>query len=230
MAKAKSKKKTAKKAAKKKTTKKLTKKKTKKMTKKSSKKKTAKKATKKAVRKIAKSRTASTKTAATTTTAMTAASDTRISEGQMAPDFTLKNQNGEMVTLSSFKGKNVILYFYPKDDTPGCTKEACSLRDHIGSIDQQNAIVFGVSFDDESSHQAFINKYGLNFQLLCDTDKKVANDYGVYVQKNMYGKISMGIERSTFWINADGMIAKAWRRVQVDGHTEEILAALRQAA
>lgn len=151
----------------------------------------------------------------------------RLQEGATAPDFTLTNQEGQPVSLSSFRGKKVVLYFYPKDDTPGCTKEACSFRDNIGFIDSSDAVVLGVSFDDQKSHQKFIEKYGLNFQLLSDLDKKTANDYGVYVQKNMYGNISWGIERSTFVIDRDGKVAKAFRKVSVDGHTEEVLEALR---
>lgn len=153
-----------------------------------------------------------------------------LTEGQMAPDFTLTNQNGDAVSLSSYRGKNVVLYFYPKDDTPGCTKEACSFRDNIGAIDQTNTTILGVSFDDQASHQKFIEKYGLNFQLLSDSDKAIAQAYGCYVQKNMYGNISWGIERSTFVIDKDGRIAKIWRRVSVDGHTEDVLQTLRALA
>jgi peroxiredoxin Q/BCP len=147
----------------------------------------------------------------------------RVGAGDMAPDFSLPNQNGETVSLSDFRGKKVVLYFYPKDDTPGCTKEACSFRDNIPHFDTKDAIIFGISFDDANSHQKFIEKYGLNFQLLSDLDKEVAKKYGVYVQKNMYGNISWGIERSTFVIDREGRIAAAIRRVQVDGHTEEVL-------
>lgn len=153
----------------------------------------------------------------------------RVQAGDQAPDFTLPNHNGEAVTLSSYRGKNVVLYFYPKDDTPGCTKEACSFRDNIGLFDSANTVILGVSFDDQASHQKFIEKYGLNFQLLSDPEKKVAQSYGVYVQKNMYGNISWGIERSTFVINPDGIITKAIRKVNVDGHTDEVLEAIRSA-
>jgi len=150
----------------------------------------------------------------------------RVQAGDVAPDFTLPNQEGTPVTLSSFRGKNVVLYFYPKDDTPGCTKEACSFRDNIGSFETANTIILGVSFDDQASHQKFIEKYGLNFQLLSDTTKDVAKSYGVFVQKYMYGNISWGIERSTFLIDTNGIIKQAIRRVQVDGHTEQVLAGL----
>lgn len=153
----------------------------------------------------------------------------RVQAGDQAPDFTLPNHNGEAVALSSYRGKNVVLYFYPKDDTPGCTKEACSFRDNIGLFDSANTVILGVSFDDQASHQKFIEKYGLNFQLLSDPEKKVAQSYGVYVQKNMYGNISWGIERSTFVINPDGIITKAIRKVNVDGHTDEVLEAIRSA-
>ncbi len=141
----------------------------------------------------------------------------------MAPQFTLPNQNGELVSLNQYLGKNVVLYFYPKDDTPGCTKEACSFRDHLSSIEGKDAVILGVSFDDQTSHQKFISKYGLNFQLLCDTSKQVADQYGCYVEKNLYGNISKGIERSTFVIDRNGVIAAVFRRVSVDGHTDEVL-------
>jgi len=151
----------------------------------------------------------------------------KLQVGAAAPDFTLNNHEGQPVSLSSYRGKKVVLYFYPKDDTPGCTKEACSFRDNIGFVDSSDAVILGVSFDDQASHQKFIEKYGLNFQLLSDTDKTVANDFGVYVQKNMYGNLSWGIERSTFVIDREGGIRSAFRKVSVDGHTEEVLEALR---
>jgi peroxiredoxin Q/BCP len=154
----------------------------------------------------------------------------RVSEGDQAPDFQIHDQNGQTVQLSQLRGKNVVLYFYPKDDTPGCTIEACSFRDHLGTLQQHNTVVLGVSFDDQDSHQKFINKYNLNFQLLSDLDKKVAEAYGVYVQKNMYGNISWGIERSTFVINKEGVIAKAFRRVKVEGHTQQVLEVLQGLA
>lgn len=193
-------------------------------------------AAKKAVKKVAKKtvtkkasirKIASIRSVAAPSMASAAPEVVRLSEGQMAPDFNLINQAGETVTLSSFLGRNVVLYFYPKDDTPGCTKEACSFRDNIGSIDGLNATLLGVSFDDQASHRKFIEKYGLNFQLLSDPTKEVAQAYGVYVEKNMYGNISWGIERSTFIINREGRVAKVWRRVSVDGHTEQVLEALR---
>lgn len=154
----------------------------------------------------------------------------RIGVGDQAPQFTLPDQNGQSVSLSDFSGKRVVLYFYPKDDTPGCTKEACSFRDNIADFESNDTVILGVSFDDGNSHQKFISKYGLNFRLLSDLDKKVAQDYGVYVQKNMYGNISWGIERSTFVIDRQGKIAAAIRRVQVDGHTHEVLEVLKTIA
>lgn len=154
----------------------------------------------------------------------------RLDVGQMAPNFTLPDQTGSLVSLSNFRGKNVVLYFYPKDDTPGCTKEACSFRDNLSTFEGINAVILGVSFDDQASHQKFIEKYGLNFTLLSDPSKETAQAYGVYVQKNMYGNISWGIERSTFVIDAEGKIAAAFRRVSVDGHTEQVLDVLQKLA
>ncbi|MBN8555076.1 MAG: thioredoxin-dependent thiol peroxidase [Deltaproteobacteria bacterium] len=151
---------------------------------------------------------------------------TRIGAGDQAPAFNLPDQNGQNVSLSDFAGKKVVLYFYPKDDTPGCTKESCSFRDNLPHFDAKEAVILGVSFDDADSHQKFISKYGLNFHLLSDLNKEVAKKYGVYVQKNMYGNISWGIERSTFIIDREGKIIAAIRRVQVDGHTEEVLSIL----
>lgn len=193
-------------------------------------KKVAKKPKKKAARPISKKKSVARKPAPKKAVMVAEAAlsqENRIQAGDMAPDFTLNNQNGEPVTLSTYRGRNVILYFYPKDDTPGCTKEACSFRDNIGAFEAANTTILGVSFDDQESHQKFIEKYGLNFQLLSDPNKDVAKAYGVFVQKNMYGNISWGIERSTFVINPEGRIVKAIRRVQVDGHTDEVLESLR---
>lgn len=152
----------------------------------------------------------------------------RVAAGDWAPTFSLPDQDGNLISLDSYKGKKVVLYFYPKDDTPGCTKEACSFRDNLPTFEGADAVILGVSFDDQASHQKFIDKYQLNFKLLSDSNKEVAKLYGCYVQKNMYGNISWGIERSTFVIDREGKIVSAFRRVQVDGHTEEVLAALRQ--
>ena len=150
-----------------------------------------------------------------------------VEEGVLAPDFELKDQNGKSVRLSDFKGKPVVLYFYPKDDTPGCTVEACSFRDHVTNFQNLNVVILGVSLDDAESHQKFINKFKLNFPLLCDEDAKVSRAYGVYKKKNMYARLFWGIERSTFVIGADGKIMKAFHKVKVDGHTNEVLEALK---
>jgi peroxiredoxin Q/BCP len=146
-----------------------------------------------------------------------------LKEGDIAPDFTAKNQKGEEVKLSDHKGEKVVLYFYPKDDTPGCTKQACSLRDGFPKLKANNITVFGVSTDDEKSHQKFIEKYDLPFTLLADTEKKIVNIYGVYGEKNMYGKKYMGTNRTTFLIDEDGKIAKIMKKVKVAEHADEVL-------
>ena len=148
--------------------------------------------------------------------------------GSKAPDFTLPADDGSKIKLSSLKGKPVVLYFYPKDDTPGCTKEACAFRDRKSTLGKLGATVLGVSADDVESHVKFREKFQLNFPLLADTDHKVAEKYGAWREKNMYGKISMGIQRSTFLIDADGKVAKVWKKVQVDGHDEAVIAALKE--
>lgn len=148
-----------------------------------------------------------------------------INEGDIAPDFTAKNQNGDDVKLSDYKGKRVVLYFYPKDDTPGCTKQACSLRDSFDVFEEKGIKIFGVSTDDEKSHQKFISKYSLPFELLADTDKILVNDYGVWGEKNNYGKKYMGINRTTFLIDEAGKIAKIFKKVKVDEHAGEVLEA-----
>jgi len=146
--------------------------------------------------------------------------------GDKAPDFSLPDQNGQMVSLKSLKGKRVVLYFYPKDDTPGCTKEACGFRDSLSAIEKANTVVLGVSMDDAESHQKFIKKYSLPFTLLCDEDGRVSKAYGVYKKKNMYGKTYWGIERSTFIIDETGNLKAIFRKVKVDGHVGEVQAAL----
>jgi peroxiredoxin Q/BCP len=149
-----------------------------------------------------------------------------VSEGSPAPDFELASDTGERVKLSDLKGKPVVLYFYPKDDTPGCTAQACGIRDVYSDFRQRGAIVLGVSPDDEASHVKFKEKYSLPFTLLADPDHEVAEEYGVWKERNMYGKKSMGVERSTFVIDADGNVSKAMRRVKPDTHAAAVLAAL----
>jgi thioredoxin-dependent peroxiredoxin len=149
-----------------------------------------------------------------------------VEEGNRAPDFELAADSGERVRLSDLRGRAVVLYFYPKDDTPGCTKQACGLRDVYGEIQERGATVLGVSPDSEASHVRFREKYGLPFPLLADPDHEVAELYGVWVEKNAYGKKSMGIKRSTFVIDGDGNVAKAMLGVSPDGHADKVLAAL----
>ncbi len=146
-----------------------------------------------------------------------------LKEGDAAPDFTAKNQDGEEIKLADYKGEKVVLYFYPKDDTPGCTKQACSLRDGFSNLKANNITVLGVSTDDEKSHRKFIEKYDLPFTLLADTDKEIVNKYGVYGEKNMYGKKYMGTNRTTFLIDEDGKIAKIMKKVKVAEHADEVL-------
>jgi thioredoxin-dependent peroxiredoxin len=148
---------------------------------------------------------------------------------EKAPVFNLHDQNGKQHSLEDYKGKYLVLYFYPKDDTPGCTKEACDFRDHIGGLRELGAEVLGVSSDDSSSHEQFAGKYGLNFPLLTDEGALIAKAYGAYGQKNMYGKISEGIIRKTFLIDPNGSIIKAWGKVSVEGHVEQVTAALKAA-
>ena len=147
-------------------------------------------------------------------------------EGKKAPGFALPDPSGKKVKLSDFAGKKVILYFYPKDDTPGCTTEACGFRDAHDRITARNAVVLGVSPDPARRHDAFIAKFGLPFTLLCDEDHKVAKTYGAWGEKTMYGKKTMGILRSTFLIDEGGRILKVFRKVKPAGHAEEMLAAL----
>ena len=155
-----------------------------------------------------------------------------IEEGKAAPLFTLKDSNGESVSLKSFKGKNVIVYFYPKDDTPGCTKEACGFRDLWSSFQsvgrETGAVILGISPDDMESHQKFIDKYELPFSLLSDPDKKVMTKYGAWGEKMMYGKKTVGVIRSTVWIGEDGKVRRHWRRVpKAADHPAKVLEALR---
>ena len=149
-----------------------------------------------------------------------------VEEGQEAPDFELASDAGERVRLSQFRGRPVVLYFYPRDDTPGCTAQACDIRDNYDDFEKRGAVVLGVSTDEESSHVKFKEKYGLPFTLLADTDHNVAEQYGTWVEKNFGGKKYMGVERSTFLIDPEGRIAKVMRRVKPDTHVERVLAEL----
>lgn len=153
-----------------------------------------------------------------------------IEVGQRAPAFTLTADDGQKVRLADLKGQPVVVYFYPRDDTPGCTREACAFRDQKAALKKLGAAVLGISADSIESHGKFRDKYRLNFPLLADTDHKVAEKYGAWREKNMYGKKSMGIQRSTFLIDADGKVAKVWKAVKVDGHDEQVLEALRGLA
>jgi peroxiredoxin Q/BCP len=149
-----------------------------------------------------------------------------VQEGQKAPDFDLESDSGERVKLSSLRGKPVVLYFYPKDDTPGCTTQACGIRDVYGELERAGAVVLGVSPDDAASHVRFKEKYELPFTLLADTDHAVAEQYGAWGEKRNYGKTSMGIIRSTFVIGADGTVTKAMPNVKPDTHADKVLAVL----
>jgi len=148
---------------------------------------------------------------------------TTLKEGDKAPDFTAKDQNGKMVSLTDFKGKTVILYFYPKDDTPGCTAEACDFRDNYQSLLGKGFEVIGVSTDDEKSHKKFETKFNLPFLLIADTEKEIVEAYGVWVEKNMYGKKYMGTARTTFIINADGVIQKIIEKVDTKASSQQVL-------
>jgi thioredoxin-dependent peroxiredoxin len=150
-----------------------------------------------------------------------------VEEGRPAPDFTLTSDTGEAVTLSSLKGSPVVLYFYPKDDTPGCTAQACGIRDAWGAFEDAGAVVLGVSPDGEGSHQKFKSKYDLPFTLLADTEHEVADAYGVWGEKSYAGKTYMGVHRSTFVIDADGKVARAFHDVKPAEHADQVLEALR---
>ena len=149
-----------------------------------------------------------------------------IEAGQPAPDFTLQDQDGNPVTLSKLKGAPIVLYFYPKDDTPGCTKEACAFRDARTDYEIVGARVLGVSPDTVASHGKFRRKYELPFTLLADPDRAVCEQYGVWQEKNLYGKKSMGVVRSTFIIDRQGIVRRVFPRVKVDGHSDAVLAIL----
>ena len=147
-----------------------------------------------------------------------------IEEGKAAPLFTLKDTDGNKVALRDLKGKNVVVYFYPRDDTPGCTKEACGFRDLWGDIEDTNTVVLGISPDDEASHKKFVDKYSLPFTLLCDPDRKVMEKYEAYGEKMMYGKKRMGVIRSTVIVGPNGKVLKHWRRVpKAADHPQKVL-------
>ena len=146
-----------------------------------------------------------------------------LKEGDKAPGFTAKDQNGKTVSLADFKGKTIILYFYPKDDTPGCTAEACDFRDNYQSLIGKGFEVIGVSTDDEKSHKKFESKFNLPFPLIADTEKEIVEAYGVWVEKNMYGKKYMGTARTTFIINAEGVIQKIIEKVDTKAASQQVL-------
>jgi peroxiredoxin Q/BCP len=148
--------------------------------------------------------------------------------GAKAPAFTLRADDGTKVKLAELRGSPVVLYFYPADDTPGCTREACAFRDRSSELKKLKAKVFGISPDDIASHGKFRDKYQLNFPLLADPDHKVSEQFGAWREKNMYGRKKMGIVRSTFVIGPDGVIQRVWKSVKVDGHDAAVLAALEQ--
>ncbi len=149
-----------------------------------------------------------------------------LKRGAKAPDFTLPTGDGKELALSELRGKKVVLYFYPKDMTSGCTKEACSFQENLSAIKKKGAVVVGVSPDSPSSHQKFAEEYGLSFPLVSDEKKTILKKYGVWKQKSLYGKRYMGVERTTFIINEEGIITHIFPKVKVDGHTEEVLKAL----
>ncbi len=149
-----------------------------------------------------------------------------VEEGKPAPPFELESDTGERVSLQSLRGRPVVLYFYPKDSTPGCTKQACGIRDVYGEFAKRGAVVLGVSPDSVASHQRFKVKYALPFTLLADPDHEVAEAYDVWGERSLYGKKYMGIERSTFVIDAEGNVARIMRRVKPDTHADDVLAAL----
>jgi len=149
-----------------------------------------------------------------------------IQEGDMAPGFELPADDGSTVSLEALRGQKVILYFYPKDDTSGCTTQACEFRDSLPRIEEEGAVVLGVSPDPVDSHRKFKDKYDLNFPLLADEDHSVAEAYGVWKEKSMFGNKYWGVERSTFLIDEDGKLAKVWRRVRPKGHAEKVAAQL----
>ena len=150
----------------------------------------------------------------------------KLSEGDLAPDFTAATNGGGAISLAELKGKSVILYFYPRDDTPGCTKEACGFRDNFAAFKKKGAVVLGVSIDPVKAHDKFVEKFKLPFILLADVDKKIVETYGVWGQKTFMGRKYLGVHRVTFLIGPDGKIKKIWPKVKPDEHAAEVLAAL----
>lgn len=150
----------------------------------------------------------------------------KLEEGQKAPSFTGKNQDGKEISLDDFKGKKVVLYFYPKDNTSGCTAEACNLNENLDDFVQKGFVVIGVSPDSEASHRKFIDKYGLKFDLIADTEKEILEKYGVWAEKKMYGKTYMGVVRTTYIIDENGMIEKIFEKVKTKEHSEQIFGEL----
>jgi peroxiredoxin Q/BCP len=153
-----------------------------------------------------------------------------VEEGKKAPDFTLPANGGEKIKLSQFKGRPVVVYFYPKDDTSGCTKEAIAFTQLLPEFEKMDAAIIGISPDSAESHDKFIAKHDLAVTLAADEEKKVAEKYGVWVEKSMYGRKFMGVERSTFLIDRKGKVAKVWRKVKVNGHADAVLEAAREMA
>jgi peroxiredoxin Q/BCP len=149
-----------------------------------------------------------------------------LQEGDKAPEFSAMTDSGEQVSLKDLRGKKVVLYFYPKDNTSGCTREACDFRDNLARIKRKGALVYGISPDSEKSHQNFKTKYELTFPLIVDSDRKISEAYGTWKEKSMYGRKFFGIERATFLIDEHGKIEKIWRKVKVAGHVDDVLASL----
>ncbi len=148
---------------------------------------------------------------------------TNLKPGDKAPQFSIETQDGEIISLENFRGKKLILYFYPKDNTPGCTAEACNLKDNFHLLKEKGFEIIGVSPDSETSHQKFSSKYELPFKLIPDTDKKILKDYGVWGEKSMFGKVKEGVHRTTFIIDETGTIEKVFTKVQTKDHTQQIL-------
>ena len=157
---------------------------------------------------------------------MSKAPEIKLKEGDKAPDFEASTNGGGRISLADFKGKHVVLYFYPRDDTPGCTKEACAFRDHFAAFKKKGAVVLGVSVDSVKSHDKFLDKFKLPFTLVADEDKKIVQAYGVWGEKSFMGRKYQGTHRVTFLIGSDGRIKKIWPQVKPEEHAEEVLAAL----